>query len=157
MPKTYDPIATYTAPSAQTSYTFSSISAAYTDLIIVINGNTNNNTSQMTFNSDTSAVYSRTVLRGDGTSATSFRQSGAYIAIDGSYSQPFQNVIIHVMNYSNTTTFKTALSRSNNAGAGIDQLVGLWRSTVAINAITFLNASNYSIGTTFTLYGIKAA
>ena len=38
MAATYTPIATTTLGSAQSSYTFSSISSAYTDLILIYNG-----------------------------------------------------------------------------------------------------------------------
>jgi hypothetical protein len=159
MPKTYEPIATNTLGSATANVTFSSISSAYTDLVIIIANNTGATTSSFTFNSDSSALYSRTVVRGDGsTSASSFRQSGlSNLPVDGSVSGPFQNAIIHINNYSNATTFKTVLIRSNNAGAGLDQAVGLYRSTSAISTINFNNGSNFGIGTTFTLYGIKAA
>jgi hypothetical protein len=48
--------------------------------------------------------------------------------------------------------------RGGQAGSGTQELVGLWRNTAAINAIKFYSAgSNFSIGSTFTLYGIKAA
>ena len=158
MAKTYDPIATATATGSQPTITFSSIPSSFTDIVAVITGNTVSNSAYILLNNDATALYSRTVLRGDGTSATSTRASGANnLLIDGSYSQPFQNAIIHFMNYSNTTTFKTVLSRSNNAGAGIDQEVGLYRSTNAISRIDFCLTSNWSSGTTFTLYGIKAA
>ena len=158
MAKTYDPIATATASGSQAVITFSSIPSTFTDIILVISGNTVNSTAQLTFNNDSTALYSRTSLRGNGTSATSFLQSDLNcIPIDGSYSQPSQNAIIHVMNYSNATTFKTSLVRSNNAGAGIDQAVGLYRSTNAINRLDVLMAVNWTSGTTFTLYGIKAA
>ena len=65
---------------------------------------------------------------------------------------------IQIMNYSNTTTYKTALSRSNNANTGTDAIVGLWRSTAAINSIVVLISGNqFATGSTFTLYGIKSA
>jgi hypothetical protein len=114
----------------------------------------------MRFNNDLLTNYSRTVLRGNGTTASSFRQnSQTGITIDGSVSQPFQNSIINVMNYSNTTTYKNALVRSNNAGAGIDQGIGVWLNTAAINRIDIAStgATAWLAGTTFTLYGIKAA
>jgi hypothetical protein len=69
------------------------------------------------------------------------------------------NLSIHnFMNYSNTTTYKTILSRSNNSAIGTDAVVGLWRSTAAINTIKILPANNaFEVGSSFTLYGIKAA
>jgi hypothetical protein len=61
------------------------------------------------------------------------------------------------MNYSNTTTYKTILARSNNAGIGLDAIVSLWRSTAAINTVNVLADTNFEAGTSFTLYGIAAA
>jgi hypothetical protein len=62
------------------------------------------------------------------------------------------------MNYSNSTTYKTILSRGNVTGTGIDLNVSLWRSTAAITNITVTSfTSTYTAGSTFTLYGIKAA
>ena len=69
--------------------------------------------------------------------------------------------ILQLMNYSNTTTYKTILSRTNAAANGVDATVGLWRSTSAITSIEIGKNSGMSgtfqIGSTFTLYGIKAA
>ena len=68
------------------------------------------------------------------------------------------NAIVQFQNYSNTTTYKTVLSRGNNASNLVEAFVGLWRSTSAITAIDIKTQSgNFSIGSTFTLYGIKAA
>jgi hypothetical protein len=65
------------------------------------------------------------------------------------------------MNYANTTTFKTVLIRANNSSTGVDLILGLWRKTPeAITSITIKNtgtSSNFAIGSTLTLYGIKAA
>jgi hypothetical protein len=61
-------------------------------------------------------------------------------------------------NYSNTTTFKTFLSRTNVASDRVEALVGLWRSTSAITSITLYCGSNsFVTGSTFTLYGILKA
>jgi len=160
MATTYEPIATYSATGSVATYSFTSISSAYTDIVAVISGNTTNANMCMRFNGDSTSTYSRTVLRGNGTSATSFLQSSqTELVLDGSYSTPGQNFIVNVMNYSNATSYKTVLSRSNNAGLGLDQEVGLWRNTAAINRIDFLfsGAGNFTAGTTFNLYGIKAA
>ena len=55
---TYIPLATYTVPSAQASYTFTSISSAYTDLVIVFECFTTAGGARdvaLRFNSDTSS------------------------------------------------------------------------------------------------------
>lgn len=158
MASTYEPIATYTASGSSGVINFSSFSG-YTDLILIISGNTTNSTTVIQFNGDTGTNYSRTVLRGEGSTASSFRQTGSnFIALDGSVSQPLQNGIVHIMNYANSTTYKTTLQRSNLSSNGIDQGVGLWRNTAAITTMSVtLQSANYTAGTTFTLYGIKAA
>ncbi len=71
------------------------------------------------------------------------------------------NTIMHIMNYSNTNTYKTALGRVNtptNATIypGTTAGVGLWRNTAAITSLTCSNGENFTSGSTFTLYGIKA-
>ena len=119
MAKTYEPIATYTVPSAQASYTFSSIPATYTDLILVAAGTTSVDGASLTlrFNSDTATNYSTTVLRGSGTAATSTRGSNLtflYLGYSAGFSSTqMSNAIMHIQNYANTTTYKTTISRIN--------------------------------------------
>jgi len=61
------------------------------------------------------------------------------------------------MNYSNMTTYKTSLIRYSQIGSWFGELATLWRSTAAINTITLTTGtSTFNIGSTFTLYGIKA-
>ena len=161
---TYEPIATTTLGTAATSYTFSSISGSYTDLVLVITGNTNNPTNPVfQFNGDTGTNYSSTFLSGNGTSATSGRTSSLSVLnpTNQGYMTSTSNAVLisNIMNYSNTTTYKTVVSRSNAAATGTDATVGLWRNTAAITSITILtnSANTFSVGNTFTLYGIKAA
>lgn len=157
---TYTPIATTTLGSAATSYTFSSIPSTYTDLIVVVNASTSaDNSIGMQFNSDTGTNYSRTRVYGDGTTASSTRSSNdteLRFSAGNSNSQPCI-WIHHIMNYANTTTYKTALTRSTQDMPEAN--VGLWRSTSAINSIKILTISgaNFIVGSTFTLYGIAAA
>jgi hypothetical protein len=66
--------------------------------------------------------------------------------------------IVNIINYSNTTTYKTLLGRGNTSASRIQATVGLWRSTSAINRIDLnIQGDNFAVGSTFTLYGIAAA
>jgi hypothetical protein len=162
MPTTYDKIATYTAPSAQSTVTFSSIPATYTDLVLMIGGAASAAQGMaLWYNNDTTlpGLYSRSYLYGDGTSAVAARISGGgtnhQILEIGS---AISTVYAHIMNYSNTTTFKTALSRGGSASNLTITGVGLWRSTAAINRLDIATVSGtMNTGTVLTLYGIKAA
>jgi len=157
---TYEPIATTTLGSAQSSVTFSSISGSYTDLVLIGNWKLSaNGNILMTLNSDTGTNYSETTMYGDGTSAASGRQTNASSIRVGFAGYSTNNVmnIVNLQNYSNTTTYKTVVLRWNSEEY-TDARVGLWRSTSAITSITLTASSgNISSGSTFTLYGIKAA
>jgi hypothetical protein len=157
---TYTPIATTTLASTSTSVTLSSIAGTYTDLVLVTNGNTaaNSNT-YLQFNGDTATNYSITRMSSNGSATSARTTSASKINLDafGFYVTAFSaNKIISIQNYSNTTTNKTVLIRSNST-SGTDAVVGLWRSTAAITSLTFTSDSAMQIGSTFTLYGIKAA
>jgi len=165
---TYTPIATTTLGSAANSYTFTSISGSYTDLVLVasVQGSTaaQNLLCQVGNGSvDTATNYSSTWVTGNGSAASSSRlssrvsaslDSAGYPPISGSYNI----VTVNFQNYSNTTTNKTFIARSSSAPTGTDAVVSLWRSTAAINTIKiYLLSNNLAVGTTFTLYGIAAA
>ena len=155
---TYFPIATTTLGSTQSSVTFSSIPATYTDLILVCNvTKTTSANTAFRLNSDTGSNYSTTFIEGNGTTVSSNRLTNTTQgSID--YSDTTVNPvpsITHFMNYSNTTTNKTTLSRSGSEY--VYAYVNLWRNTAAINTILVYAASgNYVTGSIFTLYGIKA-
>lgn len=164
MPSTYEVIATSTLTSSASTVTFSSISSAYTDIVAICS--TTNTVSACNFafrlNGDTTATYSRTRITGNGTSATS-GTSGAstntYLYF-GDVGNPNVPAVaqVHLMNYSNTTTYKTAIGLSGEADIQTNGIVGIWRNTSAVNSITFLpDANSFASGSTFTLYGIKAA
>ena len=167
MPATYEPIATQTLGATAADVTFSSISGSYTDLVLItqnkMNGSQANLRIQVGNGSvDTGSNYSDTYLSGNGTSATSGRDSSVNHIFFTNVSYPqtttFNFSIHNFQNYSNTTTYKTVLSRSNNSAIGTDAVVGLWRSTSAINIIKIFPANNnFETGSTFTLYGIASA
>jgi hypothetical protein len=164
MTATYDKIAAYTVPSAASSYTFSSIPSTYTDLVIIGNTIISSGTGaefSLRFNSDTGGNYSNTYLLGTGSSAASGRGTNFTYADCGFLSANSGNPntrIVNVMNYSNTTTNKTIISRgSSDNGGQVIAYANLWRNTSAINSVTiFTQTGNYATGTTFAIYGIKA-
>lgn len=168
MPKTYEPIQSQVLGSAQSSVTFSSIPQTYTDLILVsyFGTTTLNEDAYVQFNSDTASNYSRTHVRGNGSSASSARainQTYCLIDVDsaGSTLNTGLQVVTQIMNYSNATTYKTLLSRSGTLGGsftGTTALVGMWRNTAAISTLLVGCTTNTFIsGSTFVLYGVKAA
>ena len=162
MPITYTPLATNTLNTAVSTVTFSSIPATYTDLVFVFDGTGASDTySGIRFNGDTSNNYSYTYLAGNGSTAVSSRSSNnpeMYTSTGNTVTTSQNNTIVHIQNYSNTTTFKTALIRNNSTTVETTAAVGLWRNTAAITSFTFKTpGTNFGVGSTFTLYGIKAA
>jgi hypothetical protein len=165
MAKTYEPIETQTLVSDTASVTFTAIPQTYTDLILVcaaqraLSGSGGAGT--MRVNGDTGSNYSSTLLYTDGSTAYSYRWSNqtsmnaAFSAADSSYGIN----IIHLMNYSNTTTYKTILARNGwtTTNDRVQAGANLWRSTSAITSITLTAASDIESGSTFTLYGVKTA
>ena len=161
MTATYEPIETFTVSGVSTStITFSSIPQTYTDLVLVINGQTSANVDIFVrFNSDTATNYSFTTLRGTGTSASSARNSNATSLgiLSGDPSLSFSTYITNIFNYINATTYKTTVTRTNT-GDRTGAISGLWRATpAAVTTVQVRVDSGYFIaGSTFTLYGIKA-
>lgn len=164
MPKTYEPIATYTIPSAVNNYTFSSIPSTYTDIILIASVKNNSGGSramQMLLNGDTGTNYSSTTLQGDGSSVVTTRNTGtAYldpaITVSGT---DFTTCIFNFQSYANSSVYKSILLRVGSPGTNLRENICLWRSTAAINSIKIQlgGTDGYVAGTTFTLYGIKAA
>jgi len=164
---TYEPIATQTLGSTASSITFSSIPQGYTDLILVVSASLDT-TSDLRFriNNDTATNYSFTLLTGDGTSATSTRGTNLTSGLGTYYGQITTTLgnsvqILQFLNYSNTTTFKSIISRANGANGGVDAIINLYRDTAAITNLTLAKSSTmggtWQSGSTFTLYGISAA
>ena len=166
MAQTYDAIASQTLTSTTATITFNSL-GSYTDLVLVIcassNHTDNGSRGYIRFNSDSGNNYSDTWLGGNGTAATSNRdapQSSIAYGVVGNVSTQFESQIIHVMNYGNSTTYKTTLSRSSKSDGynnGLRATVGLWRNTNAITSISLTCDGSYISGSTFTLYGVKSA
>ena len=164
MPRTYEPIASQTLGSGASTVTFSSIPGTFTDLIIVsdfIMSAASGDGPSMRFNSDTGSNYSSTLLYGDSGGAASARSSSAsamtYVLNANTSSRGLSS--IQVLSYANTNVYKTVLAGYSFGTTVVARTVGLWRSTSAITSITLadLTPDNFATGSTFALYGIKAA
>ena len=161
MPSTYEPIASSTLGSTASTVTFSSIPSTYTDLILIVSATVSSGLCNVTMTfGDTSSLYSRTNLIGNGSTAVSNRQSGEALTYICTVANTAQSAgIAQIMNYSNTTTNKSYFLRDTYAAGAVIQRVGLWRNTAAISTIVLGNdgGTTFAVGSTFTLYGIKAA
>ena len=169
---TYNQIATYTVPTNTPSYTFSSISQAYTDLIVDVllpPYSTNFDIQIGASNTiDTSGNYSttRNFQYGTSPSINVDAQSDNATGLLGNVSNSTttnQPTYIHmqIMNYSSAAMNKTVLTEFGALESSGAQAViaGLWRSNSAVNCLRIwsTNSSNIPAGTIISLYGIAAA
>jgi hypothetical protein len=129
-------------------------------LVLITNfGGTAGFNNQITINSDTGTNYSETDLGTNGATASSASVSNvAFIRagyIDTSAERAMS--MVNFMNYANTSTYKTVLIRWDSNSYTYAR-TSLWRSTSAITAVTCTSgAGAFTAGSTFALYGIKAA
>jgi len=162
--RTFEPIASVTTASSAATVTFDNIPGTYTDIVIVSHsGLAAANGVSLEINDDTGTNYSLTRLTGNGTSAASARRSSTatvYVLGEGiSNSTSIQHVgVLTFLSYANTNVYKTWLNQEAQSDSGVSRSVGLWRSTSAITKLEFIAASTTFVnGSTFSLYGIKAA
>jgi hypothetical protein len=162
---TYTPIASQTLTGTASSVTFSNIPQNFTDLVLVTNADVTSAGASINirFNLDSGSNYSYTTMYGNGSTVASTRGSNRTSSYIAGFVAPNtaleHTTITHIQNYSNTTTNKTFLSRSNRASAsnspGAEALVGLWRNTSAISTIVVApDSGSFDTGSTFNLYGI---
>lgn len=172
MPLTYDPIATATSNGSVATITFDNIPNTYTDLVIVCfsrSGTTGTFTDiYLRLGTGGGAVdsgnnYSTTRLLGNGSSASSDRFTsssliyGSQIPASGSTSGVFATSIHNIQNYTSSSVNKTVLNRGNDPVNFVSANVGLWRNTGSVTSVALLTNASFISGSTFTLYGIKAA
>ena len=140
----YEIIEAKTVGSAIATVTFSSIPQKYTDLVFVISSGVTTGTYvnfYHRYNGSSSAIYSRTTIYADGGTAASARATGATEAYSGLSETTIQSTTtIHLFNYSNTTTFKTCLTRDTEAALIAQSRLNLWRSADAISSVEFFFA-----------------
>jgi hypothetical protein len=159
---TYTPIATTTLGSNTASYTFSSIPGTYTDLVLVYSGTGDNGDLYLQFNGDTATNYSVVGFYGNGGSATtgaSRASNSSTSYVPGVVRAGVKTVsTTNIMNYANTTTYKTFLGRAGSSDYENQARAATWRSTDAITSIVIKNTGgNLNSGSIISLYGITAA
>ena len=173
MPATYEPIASQTLGSTSSSVTFSAIPGTYTDLRVVCMVRLGSASgSKIRLNGDSATNYSMTFLQGYSASTEASGRASSASSInnnlvfgDATAANQFTPYEIDVMSYANTSVFKTLFWGYGTGGglqgtnSEVGRIVGLWRSTAAITSIELspFNATTYQVGSTFSLYGIKAA
>jgi hypothetical protein len=173
MAVTYEPIASTTLGSDAASYEFTGIPGTYTDLICVVRVRSTKASGEDSYtlqvgNSsvDTGSNYSRTRLFGDGSAANSGRSSSQAnigmedLPVANATADTFGVNVVQFMSYANTNVYKTILyANAANGTSYIFRSVGLWRSTSAITNVKFsaTSGNNFKAGSTFSLFGVKAA
>ena len=152
------------------SISFTSIPSTYTDLVIKLSGRASNaataNSLRLQINSITSG-YSVRGLRGDGSAASSFTDSGATFfagvinAASGTTST-FSNIEIYIPNYAGSTNKSISVDsirENNTTAADAYLLAGLLSNTAAITSLTLTceTTANFVEYSTAYLYGVSNA
>jgi hypothetical protein len=160
MPATYDSIATQTLGSSATIITFSSIPQTYTDLVLVLVGQTTGGADSIgvRLNNDSSAIYMYRVGAGTGSvTAANAGNNETSLRVGPLYGTQ-SLVTANIMGYTATNMWKTCVSRASNGDNQVGMTASCWRSTAAVTSLT-VNAlfGSMASGTMATLYGIARA
>lgn len=162
-------IASQTLGSSAASVTFSSIPSTYKDLVLKVSARHTSpatfSTINVTFNGNTSNIYSLTMFRGNGSTVDSQNSSntnplaiGTGINAAASTANTFNNLEIYIPSYTasqNKPVSSVAVAETNDTLAYIRADAHLFRSTSAISTILIdANSFNFVSGSTFQLYGL---
>jgi len=166
MANTFELIASQTAANSTTAtFTFSSIPATYTDIVLKYSCRNSAGLQNifMQFNG-ISASYTYKMIYGDGATASSFDQ-GTFVSTSVfagniiNTASTFMNGELYIPNYANTSYNKSLsidVVEENNATSAYAQLIaGLIPTTSAISSIAITTGNFFAIYSSFYLYGIK--
>lgn len=169
---TYTLISSTTLTGSQTTVTFSSIPSTFTDLVLKISARSDRANAvellNITFNSNSSAIASTTVLYGNGASVANTRTSDEtstyynWVDAASSASNIFGSTEIYIPSYtvSQSKPYSSiSVQEDNSSTAYISANSNLFRSNSAISRIdiTPYIGTNWISGSTFYLYGISNA
>ena len=156
------------------SVTFSGIpQTGYTDLVVKMSARStsgyageNVDDMKLNFNNNTSAVYTRRNIEGNGSAAGSANTVNSTFLYTGTCpdnnatANTFGNYEVYIPNYtsSNNKSMSIDVVTENNATKAYAQLqAGIWANTSAINRIDFALYNGFFVAnSTFYLYGVAA-
>ena len=168
-----DALGVVTLTAATSTITFSSIPATYTNLHLrgiarSTNAGTGSVATNVFFNSDTTATdYYSHQLYGSGTNpgGSSYQNGASFgfvIGQGGNTAGIFGTFYMDILDYTNVNKYKVTRCISGadtNSTAGFLNIGSIvWKSSAAaVNAVSFTitNGSNFDVGTSFALYGVK--
>lgn len=154
----YVAIASQTLAATASSVTFSSITGAYRDLVLIAHFTTTSSTTmKLFFNSDTTdANYKVVAMSSVNSSRSATTASQASINLGALTSGATCMLVVNIMDYAQSK-HKTTLSRFGNYPNGNQASAHTWENTSAVTTIDLsLVAGSFNVGGTFSLYGISA-
>lgn len=168
---TYVPIQTWASTGSSNGYTFTAIPQTYTDLVVVTYGRDTRAVQDevvlIAINGDTSSLYSYTYTAANGSSVNSYRATAQGFAINftcltgaSAPTNVFGSGSFTILNYANSTTFKTILGSgaADTNGNGLTSVTtGIYRNTSPVTSLLVQTYNPLLTGSTITLYGIAAA
>lgn len=157
--QTYIPLANLTLSGSAASVTFSSISQAFRDVVLVcsMSNTVGNGALLLQLNGDTGGNYNWVRMYGDGSSTASSTTTGATSATIGNFGTNQSNNQLSIMDYSTTDKHKSVLSRTNDSAYIVSAYAARWASTSAVTSFVVYPAGNaFAAGSTFALYGIAS-
>ena len=147
---------------AATSVTFSSVSGAYRDLVVVVDGSSThavtNDSLAVQLNGDSGAdyffQYMRSVSSGVSAAASSQTYFAGYGLSGSSYAPNPSHFEVTIGNYANSTIPKSMMLAGGNFSA-LTSVSGVWTGTAAVTSVTVFidSGSAFTNGTVVSLYG----
>jgi len=152
-------IAKVVLTSAQANIVFPNLPSTYKDLLLIstVKNYTASAWHGVRFNNDSASNYSRTGIRGNGSTAVGYYVAAETAAfVDGPSAS--ETIRISILDYSSTDKHKILLSRADSYADNSGGTAGRWASTAAINTLTITSTSaeTFGIGSTFYLYGVSS-
>jgi len=158
-------IAQYTVSGSSTgSHTFTSIPGTYSQLMLVVSGGASATDAlllQINGDSGTSSYGTSGIYNNTSSSVTTYANgSYAQMLVQQSFPQSphSSTVVCYLGNYTSTSFYKTATCTGQGYGSFNTTTTGggEWLNTSAVTSLTAaLFSSNFTAGTTLTLYGVQ--
>lgn len=151
---------------------FGNIPQTFQDLMLVYSLRTTwsaqTTSISMIVNNSYSSIYSWTELSGNGSAAASARVNAVNYGVTSQFgaaaasapSGVFASNIFHILNYTNSSTFKTVLMRGaadTNGSGGTNLSAGLVQTTSPVSQLLIQTNGNFVAGSTIALYGVRAS